>query len=217
MAYKKSLDLIFCRPSEPSFLPKGNSDIQRRFDVPDKFIPTRYKSASVYMTEDEAGQVQKYKPTKISVKDFEPPDIEFAIKGIGRHDLFSSYFPVHRKIASRLIDLFLRCDTVEQLESLALYCRDRLNPVLFNIALAIAIMNRKDTQDFVIPTVAELFPDKFVKGNAFQGAREELVVVPEGSRVSVWTERGSLDLFLIFIVNLGPCNNTPSRHSLPCE
>lgn len=46
-----------------------------------------------------------------------------------------------------------------------------------------AVLNRKDTDDILLLSPAETFPDKFFPAEVFQHAIEELSVVPEGSRV----------------------------------
>lgn len=183
MSYKKTLDLIFFRPSEPAFIPKGNTDIQKRFDLPESFIGDNYKDVVSKIIENENKESKKH-PTKISVTDLKIPDIHFT-KDIGRREQFSIYIPLHREIACRLTELFMKCETLSDLESLAVYCRDYINPILFNYALTLAILHRKDCQDFLIPSASELFPDKFVRGTAFRGLREELQAVPEGSRVRI--------------------------------
>lgn len=181
MTSKKILDLVFFRPCEPAFVSKGNTDIQKRFDLPDNFITDNYKEVVSQIVENENTE-SKTHPTKISVTYFKIPDIQFS-KDIGRRDQFSIYIPLHREIACRLTELFVNCETFCDLESLAVYCRDYVNPVLFNYAISIALMHRKDSQDFLIPSASELFPDKFVRGSAFRGLREELQAVPDGSRV----------------------------------
>lgn len=72
---------------------------------------------------------------------------------------------------------------VEELQSMALYARDRVNPYLFNYALSVALLHRKDTQDLDIPSLIESFPHKYVDSKIFTRAREEATVVPTGSRV----------------------------------
>lgn len=177
MSYRKTFDLILNRLNEPTFVPKGNTGTQKRFDVPDNFIPDEYKEIAKKIYE-------KYnRDSKIEIKPIDLPDIEFA-KEVGRYDQFSIYIPVHRRIAARLIDFFMSCETVDELEAVAVFVRDHVNPPLFTYALCVTLLNRTDCQDFLLPTAVEMFPDKFVDGRAFRGVREELQAVPEGSRVS---------------------------------
>lgn len=68
---------------------------------------------------------------------------------------------------------------------MAVYARDRVNPLLFNYALSVAILHRPDTRDMNLPLISELFPDKFIDSRVFGQIREEATVVPEGSRVPI--------------------------------
>lgn len=164
-------------------MPKGNSDVQMRFDLPDTFIADRYKDVAAQIA--SIGDRSKARPAKLDVDGFKEPNIEFAIKGLDRHSQFSIFIPEHRKIANHLIQLFLDCPTVTDLASLAVFCRDFLNPSLFIYSLTVTISYREDCKNFVLPYSTELFPDKFVDGRVFQRARQELQTAPEGSRVPV--------------------------------
>lgn len=75
--------------------------------------------------------------------------------------------------------------SIEDLQSVAVYARDRLNPLLFNYALSVAILHRPDTKDLSIPILSELFPEKYVDSRIFRQAREEATVVPDGSRMPI--------------------------------
>ena len=77
--------------------------------------------------------------------------------------------------------------TYEDFLSIAVYCRDRVNPNMFIYALSVAILHRPDTKDLPIPPLTEVFPDKYVDSGIFSRAREEANVVPEGSRVCKMT------------------------------
>lgn len=72
---------------------------------------------------------------------------------------------------------------VDDLQSIAVYTRDRINPYLFNYALSVALLHRPDTQDLDIPNLIQSFPDKYMDSKIFTRAREESNIVPEGSRV----------------------------------
>lgn len=66
---------------------------------------------------------------------------------------------------------------VDDLMSVAVYARDRVNPLLFNYALSVAIFHRSDTKDLNLPTMVETFPEKFVDSRVFGNIREEADVV----------------------------------------
>lgn len=74
---------------------------------------------------------------------------------------------------------------VDELLSTAVYVRDRINPYLFYYGLSVALLHRPDTQNLDLPSFVHVFPDKYIDSQVFARAREEAVIVPEGSRVSI--------------------------------
>jgi tyrosinase len=86
------------------------------------------------------------------------------------------------EIAGRLIQIFMDQPNVKTLMSVALYCKDRINPYLFNYALAVAINHRQDTQNENTPSIVEMFPEQFIEPGAFPRLREE-GKLPESTRV----------------------------------
>lgn len=73
--------------------------------------------------------------------------------------------------------------TIEDLLSLAAYCRDRVNAQMFVYSLSVAILHRSDTKHLPIPQLTEVFPDKYIDSSVFHRAKEEAHVVPAGQRV----------------------------------
>lgn len=112
--------------------------------------------------------------------------LAFALTGINKSDLFSPFFPIHRLIASKLIDYFISLDSVDSLTKAADFGRNNINPNLFNYAFSVAVLNRSDTENVLLMSPAEVFPDKFFPAPIFQEVIEELTVVPEGSRVGLY-------------------------------
>ena len=47
-----------------------------------------------------------------------------------------------------------------------------------------AILHRPDTRDIPVPSLAEIFPEKYMDSSVFSLAKEEANIVPVGSRVS---------------------------------
>lgn len=77
---------------------------------------------------------------------------------------------------------------MQELKSVAVYVRDRINPYLFNYGLSVAILHRPDTKDLDVPSFIQSFPDKYFDSKVFNKAREECVLVEQGgSRVSFRT------------------------------
>lgn len=73
-------------------------------------------------------------------------------------------------------------ETIDELQTVAVYARDRLNPFLFNYALSVAILHRADTKNLSIPLFVETFPEKYLDGQIFARIREEAFIVPDGMR-----------------------------------
>jgi hypothetical protein len=100
MADKKNLLLLFDRPREPVFMPKGKDNSV--FDVPDVFLTNEYKNIGTEVQSrfgDDAG-------SKIPVQNISQPDLRIPMQ-LGRQENFSLWIPKHRKIAGRLIDIFM--------------------------------------------------------------------------------------------------------------
>lgn len=98
MADKKNLLLLFERPGEPVFTKKGDNVI---FRVPDNFLTDRYKPIGTELN-NRFGDVREEIPVKgISLPDLRP------VMAFGRNEQFSLWIPRHRKIAGRLIDIFM--------------------------------------------------------------------------------------------------------------
>lgn len=75
--------------------------------------------------------------------------------------------------------------SIEDLQTVAVYSRDRLNPILFNYALSVALLHRPDTKDLNLPLFAQSFPEKYVDSKVFREIREETSVVPDGQRMPI--------------------------------
>jgi tyrosinase len=71
---------------------------------------------------------------------------------------------------------------INQLQSYAVYARDRVNAQVFNYALSVALLHRPDTKNLDLPLYIETFPNKFLDSRAFFQARQEASIMPMGSR-----------------------------------
>ncbi|XP_076677764.1 phenoloxidase 1-like [Andrena cerasifolii] len=175
---KTGILYLFDRPAEPVYVPKGDKKVA--FDIPPDYLPDRYRPVATQVFNrfgDEADM-------KLQVKQITLPDLTIPMQ-LGRREPFSLFIPAHRKIAARLINIFMGMRTYEDFLSVSVYCRDRLNPNMFIYALSVAILHRPDTKDLPIPPLTEIFPDKYVDGGIFSRAREEANIVPEGSRIPI--------------------------------
>ncbi|XP_030746161.1 phenoloxidase 1-like [Sitophilus oryzae] len=178
MADKKDLLLLFDRPKEPVFMPKG--DGKKVFSVPVEYLNDKYKPIGAQVTNRFGDQASEQIPvSKISI-----PSLGEILE-LARDENFSLFIPKHRRIAGRLIDIFLGVRNVQDLIAVAVYARDRVNPYLFNYCLSVAILHRSDTQDLDVPSIIRTFPDKYVDSKVFGEAREDANVVPEGARTPI--------------------------------
>ncbi|XP_039950507.1 phenoloxidase 2-like [Bactrocera tryoni] len=181
MADKNNLLLLFDRPTEPIFMEKGKAAV---FDVPDKFLTDRYRPIS---TEVQSRFGEKAEQ-RIPVREISIPDLRVPMS-LARDAQFSLFIPAHRRIAGRLIDIFMGVRSIDDLQSVAVFARDRVNPYLFNYALSVALLHRPDTKGLDLPSFAQNFPDKFVDSRVFRQVREEATVVPDGSRMPITIPR----------------------------
>lgn len=178
MATKEHLLLMYDRPLEPVFAHKGEK--KSVFNVPPDFLTERYKTIGVSLSnrfQQDAGET-------IDVNEISPPNLSIILE-LKRDENFSLFIPKHRRASTALINLFMGAKDLDELQSLAAYCRDRVNPYLFNYCLSVAILHRPDTSNLDIPTFMQTFPDKYVESQVFQKAREELTLVRDGSRVPI--------------------------------
>lgn len=176
-ADKKNLLLLFDRPKEPVFMEKGHKTV---FDVPDNFLTDRYKPIGTEVQNRAGENAEK----RIPVRNISIPNLRIAMS-LGRNEQFSLFIPRHRRIAGNLIDIFMGLRSIDDLQSVAVFARDRVNPFLFNYALSVALLHRPDTKGINLPLFSESFPEKYVDSTVFTQVREEATVVQEGSRMPI--------------------------------
>ncbi|KAF6200526.1 hypothetical protein GE061_004969 [Apolygus lucorum] len=164
----KTLLYLFERPTEPVFMPKGDKAVV--FDVPDEYLVERYRPLKNDL-EQRFGADER-----IPVKTISLPDLSLPLQ-LGRREQFSLFLPHHRKMAARLIDIFMGMRNLEDFISAAVYCRDRINPFLYIYALSVAILHRSDTSELQIAPLVETFPDKFMDSAVFAQVKEEASIV----------------------------------------
>jgi tyrosinase len=176
---KTALSLLFDRPKEPMFKEKGEQGVM--FDIPKSFIAERFQGVATVVQnrfgDDSSQRVNITQGAKVDVTPF--------TNGLARDAPFSLWVPRHSQIAGKLIELFMAQRTANDLLNVAAYVRDRINPQLFNYALSVATLHRKDTKGMKIPTFVETFPDKFMDPRIIRKAREDATIVPQGSRTPI--------------------------------
>ncbi|CAG9811779.1 unnamed protein product [Chironomus riparius] len=182
MADKKNLLLLFDRPGEPVFTPKGKDNVV--FQVPDKFLEEKYQNIG----SDIQSRFGDEADVTIQVRDTALPNITVPAQ-LDKSDNFSLFIPRHKKLAAALIDVFMKAKDIDQLQSYAVYARDRVNSQLFNYALSVVLLHRPDTKDLDLPIFIESFPSKFIDSRSFGMARQEANVVKQGNRRPITVPR----------------------------
>ncbi|KAI9579469.1 phenoloxidase 2 [Glossina fuscipes] len=164
---RKALELLFERPLEPVFT--ARDDGKAVFDIPDSFYSEQYSDVK----EDILSRFSEDVDIKIPLRELtKKPDLTFT-KPVGKRKQFSLFNSLHRSIAARLIDILLNAETEELFIATCAYVKDRVNPFLFQYCYAVAVQHRKDTKNFAIKPIAEMFPQNFVEPAVFKDARAE--------------------------------------------
>jgi tyrosinase len=175
MSDHEKILLLFQRPFEPSFFPKD--DGKTVMILPDDYLPERYQdnNKSIVQRFDDGAQ------KRITVNPITIPDLSFAAD-IPRNGPFSISLDHHKKVATRLVKMFMEQKDIDSLLSIGVYCRDRTNPYVFIYAWSIALSHREDCKEIPIPSIIQTFPDQFIspslRSNLFEEGR-----IPEAQRV----------------------------------
>lgn len=89
MANRRNLLLLLDRPNEPVFMEKLQCrGVSSCFDIPSHYVTERYR------------------PIYISINSTMTPDLTFPMS-LDRNEHFSLMIPLHRRIASSLINTFM--------------------------------------------------------------------------------------------------------------
>lgn len=173
-----NLLLLFQKPNEPLFTEKDNG--KSVIEVPAEFYTDRYRplgdELSTRFGEDATNKVA-LKPLKTL------PDLSFA-STLSKDGGFSLFNRIHKEMAGKLIKIFMDQPDTATLLSCAAYCKDRVNVDLFQYSLSVAVQHREETKNMALPSIVDMFPDKFVDPSAFPKAREEASLVSEADRTS---------------------------------
>lgn len=101
MANKRNLLLLFERPQEPVLVGKGENN--NVFDVPSEYLTDRFRQIG----EEIQSRFSEFAGEIIPVRaDVKIPNLELPLT-LGRHEQFSLFIPRHRRLAGRLIDIFM--------------------------------------------------------------------------------------------------------------
>ncbi|KAK4878033.1 hypothetical protein RN001_010539 [Aquatica leii] len=176
MNARKYLPLMFDRPLEPLFTPKGPN--HAIFRIPQSYLPDRYKPLGMQLTEQFEDEVEE----TVHIKEIKLPDLGDVLH-LDRNGHFSLFVPWHQQLAADLIQTFMGMKNIDEVMSLAAYARDRINPHLFIYALSVTILHRKDAKGIGVPALIYSFPNNFIDSSVFTKAREEAFIVPENIRI----------------------------------
>ncbi|XP_055308600.1 phenoloxidase 3-like [Sitodiplosis mosellana] len=152
MPITNRVTLPLCRPREPAFVPKLNC----RFDIPADHLPAKYKDIGVDILE----QYNDDNTQKLPVKEIQYPNLKF-LKTFSRRSDFTAFNPQHMKYATELMKIFESAKDLDELISLALYCRDQLNSDLFVYSYYTVLEHRHDTHNLELPYIFEINPHQF--------------------------------------------------------
>lgn len=83
--------------------------------------------------------------------------------------------------------------TVDDLIALAAYCRDRVNSQMFVYSLSVTILNRPDTKRLKLPNLHEIMPNVFFDSSILKYVKEDVNILPPGTRVSVYFNKLSFN------------------------
>ncbi|KAJ8679322.1 hypothetical protein QAD02_015109 [Eretmocerus hayati] len=168
-----SIPLLFDNQLQPLISSPG----QHQWDLPQSYQIEKYQAHANTISSRFTSSDEEWIP----IKEIAIPDLSVPLQ-LSRTDTFSLFAPAHQKMAAYLIMLFLGMRTADDLLSLAVYCRDRINSQMFTYALTVAILHRPDTKKLRLPQLNEIFPDKFMDSRIFFRAREESNILPDALR-----------------------------------
>ncbi|XP_072377116.1 phenoloxidase 1-like [Diabrotica undecimpunctata] len=181
MGAKENLLLLFDRPREPIDLPKGPRGL--KFEVPKEYLKDEYQNIE-REPETSVRSIMMPPTPFFQIKKFPLPPLG-EILDLGIDENFSLFIPRHKKLAARLTSIFMDTNDNNELLSVAVYARERVNPILFVYALSVAVLHRTDTNDLDLPSVMFSFPDRYVDSQVFSKVKEVAYYVPERQRIPI--------------------------------
>lgn len=92
------------------------------------------------------------------------------LKTFSKSEEFSTFNANHQEFATALIKIFNAAKDLDELISIALYCRDEVNVQLFVYAYYLVVSHR--FVNIVLPNAFEIIPQCFVKKAIFEQLKE---------------------------------------------
>ncbi|XP_039430147.1 phenoloxidase 8-like [Culex pipiens pallens] len=176
--WKTGFLCLMTRPWEPLFYPRYGG--KTYMSLPESYFSDRYRPIAGSIA-DRFGSTTPY---HVNVKQTELPDLSYA-EAVPRHAFYNLFSTAQRRIAGKLVEDFMKQPDPETLLSVASYARDRLNPTLFQYALSVTLLHRKDTGQVSMPSLLELFPQRFIDPLALPKLREEGFIVDLPQRMAI--------------------------------
>ncbi|XP_067015035.2 phenoloxidase 2 [Anabrus simplex] len=179
---KNTLLYLMDRPLEPLFYAKGaNKEVL--FQVPSEYLSDQYRPFASDL-ENRFGAQSEPGATAVNIPSMSLPDLSLP-KRLRRDELFSTFVPLHRKMAERLVEVFLGMRSLSDFITAAALTRDSINPGLWTFAMSIAMLHRNDTQNVDLPPVSALLPEKFFDRAVFTRARQDINILEGGERIPI--------------------------------
>ncbi|XP_047740810.1 LOW QUALITY PROTEIN: phenoloxidase 2-like [Hyalella azteca] len=155
---QRDIMYLFERPSDPLYMPRaGNTIVFNTPDMPDNFAPRFGGTAEGTITVT----------TDASLAASLPP----LVTSIPRGHPYSLNIREHRLAAKDVIELLQQAQTVAQLRDMAASIREDINETLFVYSMFFVLARNKRFRGLRVPTILEVFPDRFIPSNVLDSAR----------------------------------------------
>lgn len=88
-----------------------------------------------------------------------------------RGSVFSIYNDEHLEQAIALYKLFYYAKDFETFMNIAIWARQNVNEGMFVYSLSVALVQRKDTKNYTLPPIYEIYPQLFFSSEVIQEAQ----------------------------------------------
>nr|CAE46724.1 prophenoloxidase [Homarus gammarus] len=109
---------------------------------------------------------------------------------VPRGSAFSFFVSTHRRAAKDLCDAFMKTTGVQDLVQFAARVKDVVNESLFIYSLSFVILHKKELRNFRLPSLVEVFPQKFVPVEHLIKSQQEAVRRDENEETPIVIEHG---------------------------
>ncbi|KAG7164723.1 Phenoloxidase 1-like [Homarus americanus] len=109
---------------------------------------------------------------------------------VPRGSAFSFFVSTHRRAAKDLCDAFMKTTGVQDLVQFAARVKGVVNESLFIYALSFVILHKKELRNFRLPSLVEVFPQKFVPVEHLIKSQQEAVRRDENEETQIVIEHG---------------------------